>query len=675
MTARILLTFLLSLVGATVAHAAPNLSCTLDPAYRTGTTLTAPAYVHVHCLSTTHWDSDVRPFHDLRYLIDYGDSSCASGTGAWPNSDSGALKNRDISPVGGHVYECAGTYTMRVRACDSLGSCDTWESAAFTVQSEDAGWPGTATKCVAAVLPVAGVDGCPAGAAVQASADYDASLQLGAGTRTLYRCGETFTASADVVTADASTNGSLIGSYGTQPCKATVSKTYSGVLHYSLTSNARFGGWRVRDLIYDATTTSANDGFWIGKDGASGLNHPNVLWLRMEALHVGICPTNGNTPNTVATNERYAMVGNYCLRDVPASYTWSMWEYASLQRGLIINNFWEGLNGPSGQRIYARSYNLFAHNRLRVSGPNSVFVQSWRGHYGDLDVDTEYLVIQDNRYEDDSTETGRTVLLTVACGSTCNPPGPPGPEDGHDILFEANRFAYANTQGRDSIHTPIMTLKRDTTIRNNIIDWRAFPGAVSGVQIVSSYSDGGSTYSPAGLRTYNNTLIRSGTTSMNAFACVASGGGRDTCRNNLVYDVTDTDTSLTSGSFALTPSNNVHLNGASCPFYGATGACELTGACAVGLGVDFDCFKLRASGGGIASVKDQGFAFPETTPGYADFVYLDNFGSCRGAATDGPDGAWDIGADEYATSECVLSTVSETVWGVRFGGGRLSGRQ
>ena len=103
--------------------------CTLDPAYRTGTTLTAPAYVAIECTTTTHTDSDVREFHDLRFHIDYNDDSCSSGSGAWTNSDSGALKNEDWSPVGGHVYECAGTYTIVATVCDPTGDCDTWTKA------------------------------------------------------------------------------------------------------------------------------------------------------------------------------------------------------------------------------------------------------------------------------------------------------------------------------------------------------------------------------------------------------------------------------------------------------------------------------------------------------------------------------------------------------------------
>ena len=625
--------------------------CTITPAYRTGTTLTAPAFVHIECTATTHTDPDVRPFHDLRYVIDYNDDACASGSGAWTNSDSVALKNRDISPVGGHVYECDGTYTMAVQACDATGDCDTWTSASFTVQSEDAGYPTTATKCVAAVLPVAGSDGCPAGAAVQASADYDASLQTGAGTRTLYKCGETFTASASPTTTNATTNNSLIGSYGTQPCKATVEMSYSGLLHSPL-SDAAFGGltvsgWKVRDIIYQAPAGDAANEIWSIWDGGGTSNKVNMMFLRMEALGVYMCPVTGNAGIGANWNDRASMVSCRCVATSDGGNSYNMWPYSTSSRGLVIDNYWESTIDVAGwMRIYGHEYLFMAHNTHYAHGPAVKLTVQFRESFDVNNMDDAFIVFQDNLLQDDGVETYRTIVLARECGGTC------GFADGHDMIIENNRLAYGASHARASVPETVMYIEKasDITVRNNIIDWRTFSGSAESVSAVGG-NDG--TYTTDRLHIYNNTILRAGSTAATAVACRSSGGTGGVCRNNLIYDVDDTDGSLITGSFALS-GQNAHLNASDegCPFYGASGACELTGVCASGISVDFDCFKLRTSGGGVGSVKDQGYTFPETTAGYADTVFLDAWGGCRGPSTGGPDTLWDIGAHEYGATTC-----------------------
>jgi len=75
--------------------------------------------------------------------------------------------------------------------------------------------------------------------------------------------------------------------------------------------------------------------------------------------------------------------------------------------------------------------------------------------------------------------------------------------------------------------------------------------------------------------------------------------------------------------------------------------------CSASLAFDFACLKLRASGGNVASVADQGYSLPDTT--YRGFVYPDTADQCRGSATGGPDPLRDIGAYERGARVCSLA--------------------
>lgn len=654
---------------ASFAQAGVTASCVIDPAYRTGTTLTAPAFVAIECTGSTHTDPDVRPFHDLRFFLSYNDSLCSSGTGTWANSDSDAPKNSDVSPVGGHIYECAGTYQMTATVCDSVGDCDTWTSTSFTVQDEDSGWPTTATKCVSTS---GNFTGCPTGATQTTSTDYDTSLQTTAGTRTLFRCGETFVASTNVITSDASTNGSLIGSYGTQPCQATIAVNYGGALHSPLAINGlQVSGWRVRDVMYDhSNQTGSSDRVWnIWDGGAGGASEKvNMMLLRIGVLGVWACPSIGNTGTTNTWNYRIAIVGISCIADEAGGNLYYLMPFPTFHDGIIVGNTWEGRRAASAEgamRIYAMRYMLMAHNKIKMAANGANLALQFRESQGSAGIPSNYVVFQDNRFEDDGTEYVASLALWRQCGGSC---APPNDADGRNFIIEGNRFTYGTTYARaSSVDTVIVNEKNDVTIRNNIIDWRNFAGSGEDLLAIGTAFHG---YSPSGVHIYNNTIIRAGSTTRHAYACRSPGGANSVCRNNLIYDVDDTDDNAftVSGSFSLV-GQNIHQNTSSCSFYGASGSCELIGTCASGLGVDFDCFKLRTSGGGVGSVKDAGFTFPETAAGYADYVYRDAFGGCRGGSTGGPDGLWDIGAHERDSTDCLAAQASPGV----FRGGILRG--
>lgn len=153
-------------------------------AFGTVSTLTSPAS-----------NSDAG-FHQIKYTWNFGDST-STGTGTWANGSSNNTNsmNAHVGPEAAHVYGSAGTYTVQLTAYDGTNTSTT-NACVITVSA----WPSdTTTTCVAALTtPVAGVDGCPSGAAVaqQSNINTIASTYLGDNKRVLLKHDDTFTGTA-----------------------------------------------------------------------------------------------------------------------------------------------------------------------------------------------------------------------------------------------------------------------------------------------------------------------------------------------------------------------------------------------------------------------------------------------------------------------------------------------
>ena len=674
------LALLVALVVASPAWASPTADLVARYSYRTGTTLTAPAAVFFDATGTTDSNTDVRPFHDLRYFIDYDDADCSSGQGNWARGANSMSRNSDQSAIGGHVYECAGSYTIVLTVTDSTGATST-DSVSFTVESEDTGWTDANTVCVSTSGTFTG---CPidddldgdcseAPSSCVTSPDFDANFQTAAGKRTLYRCGETFVWGAtdlDVTAAD--TNGSLVGGFGScsgNPALVTYTGPTSRVR--DSTGGDTFEGWRLRDISFAVSSGDGGTQLFGVSTGANTVT--DVLFLRTTFTGVGICPAFTLLNTTAANNERIAYVDNVCEYTYNNVSTQFRILFHTARYAFYYGNDWSGdADGDGGMRLMGTEYTHMAHNTVSASS-NAQLTLQFRGPDESAGRPDRYLVFDDNRLVDNATgETQRMVRVAWNHGGDGSEPG----LDKRDHIFERNLISYLSAH-TVSVGSVFIIAGHDMTVRNNIIDYRAPTRSTFQATAVSMEPSANSNDAsePTNVHVYNNTIVRDEDSTAQTYIFQTSGyGSGQIARNNLIYDAVDSDTSLTSGT-PDAESNNVHMDGDAggdnCPFHGTDGSCTLTGACAPSDTISASCFKIRASGGGRATVVDAGFDFPETATGFEDYVFTDAFLGCRGSATGGPDAEWDIGAHEYGSTTCAQSALTTILRGGIFRGGTL----
>lgn len=191
------------------------------------TSCTAPCYVFMDATGTEHTITAVVPYIDLDYVWYFGDS--VSDT--W-DTDS-KTKDSQASPIAGHVYTAAGTFTPCVDVTDEAGNPAHECASPITVTAANTTFSGTKTYCIAnGTTPVAGVNGCPTGASVVDNGDFDAVLlstcsviNVDTVKRCLFKRGDSFTCS--VGTNVLQTGPIEIGAYGDSGAKPVVTMTSS----------------------------------------------------------------------------------------------------------------------------------------------------------------------------------------------------------------------------------------------------------------------------------------------------------------------------------------------------------------------------------------------------------------------------------------------------------------
>lgn len=199
---RLALLSFLTLVGLPVASSLAAPTARLQASQTTGV---APLAVFFDATGTTDSSSSVNTFRQLGYRFEFGDSA----SGQW--STDGKSKNEQIGgPLAAHVFERAGTYTVRVTSKDASGASSE-ASVTITVEAPETAFSGTRTVCLSR-----GSDftGCPTGATRTASATSWPRFQ--SGYRYLLRRGDDFSSLSNL-TFGSSTGGlqnAQLGAFG-----------------------------------------------------------------------------------------------------------------------------------------------------------------------------------------------------------------------------------------------------------------------------------------------------------------------------------------------------------------------------------------------------------------------------------------------------------------------------
>lgn len=477
-----------------------GIALSLVPARTSGV---APLSVFFDASATTDVGVTNRPFHDLEYTWNFGDSN----SGIWANGARPGVssKNSATGPVAAHVFETPGTYTVSVTSFD--GNHTATKNTTITVQDPDTVFSGTNTICVgASSLPVAGAGGCPAEAAVAQEPSFAAAINTYAvtGKRVLFRRGDSFTATSSARINR--TGPGIVGAFGTTGAAPTVRMTDGRTI--LLISSARTPGikdWRVMDLDLDGGSyTSSGDNIGISADG--GFKQFLVLRLNIHNILRGVSAgpwilnsynNNGSTAGHTIFEEWSVVDSSItgipnCNPDGNSICDWRI--YLAGKRNSIQGNSLDNQD-TGGSHVIRSEYTgkgVISNNTIARAGLSTLAIKlhawTWQGggvaDPGGVGTFSEQVVISDNKI------IGGINPWTISLG----PQNGESDERVRDIIVERNWF----TSGTGTqVHMHIDS--SETTIRNNICD-------LTGARYHTCVAVERWGTTPSNIRVYNNTF-------------------------------------------------------------------------------------------------------------------------------------------------------------------------
>lgn len=485
---------------------------------------TAPLYVALDASGTTSVGITTKPFHDIEYTWGFGDTgagSWAAGSGLGSNS-----KNVAYGPMAGHIFETPGTYSVTLSAYDGTSNCDA-TPITITVADPDSTYAST-TVCVGNSAPTAGVGGCPSGAAVATSADFDAvlSAQVTAGKRRiLFKRGDTFVASTGVtITA---TGPGTIGAYGSgavPQVNVTGSQGDNPIIEFGNSSTVLQKDWRVMDLSFSLNNSAEAIGMGGGFD--------QVTILRVTARACGdACIFYNSAVLNVGANPHLFDQAAVVDCDLAEPESWGL--FFNAKNFFIAGNTINSATGSHTLRISIGINGAISNNTLGPNGLGSAGTHVLKLHaapYGSatdgvpINTATQKIVISYNSLQPGNNSTNNWTMAIDPQDDAEN-------ERIQDVIVEANTFLAGTNTGLS-----ISLQAVDATIRNNVSN---NTGGADGCFIEVNRR---STAAPAptGIKLYNNSLYTnsnnlngSDTPFIVIRSNVATGG--ITAKNNLGY--------------------------------------------------------------------------------------------------------------------------------------------
>jgi hypothetical protein len=529
-------------------------------------------------------------FQDVSYSWSFGDTG-ASGSGTWAyGSNAGHnSKNTATGAVAAHLYVTNGsdtTYPVTVTAYDGTNTASCSLGVTAYDPSGANGFPGSATTCVAASsMPVAGSGGCPTGAAVLRQSNIGTAFTsaLASGKRVLFKCGDTFTGSANIGSFTTAVSKASIGAYG--GCENTTTNRPI----FSSTGGATCITWSCVIALYDAVTpsdiritdldfeSSGQTGMAIGSMGVDTSVNPvkdgetqiTLYNLNAKGYAAGFWMTDATQSGLINSTvigkalEGYASywnwTGNHCRNASSAFNCGGTPVYVPVDYNAIIGNNMDGApnSGPGNPpaeilRLPACRFCVVSNNRLANSSQNwgatLKFLNAsgggggpWLGQY------TEYTVISDN-------------LLTGTSGSIKGSIAPTNntfDERIRYIILERNLIQSGGGAAK------FLVSGTNITVRNNVVSQDSTCGNTSGANC-SDYgfqvSQNGIEPVPQFVEVYNNTCYNHVTEP----GCVGFIGGDGThapginswAQNNLFYNNGSAGNAVTNNGAGNTVSNN-----------------------------------------------------------------------------------------------------------------------
>jgi len=516
----------------------------------------APLAVFFDATGTTHGAASIRPFRDLEYQWNFGDTAVGSAT--WGHGSRAGVSKRGeaTGPVTAHVYETPGTYIVKLTALDGVAA-NTVSNACVQIAVTDPNtvFSGTNTICIASgSLPVAGIGGCPAGAAVAQESNFAALVSTFAlsGKRVLLRRGDIFTAATPGVIGG--TGPGILGAYGTGANPQVRASANTVLLKPSTALTPGRADWRIVDLEFDGNGNASSIAIY--PDGGidqltilrvyaqrvtnafffntSILNYSNIsrpghtLWDQLAIVDSRTTNITGVSAalSIYASARRFMLLGNDLNNNGGGEHTVRL---PSIVRGVISNNLLQGQ--PAAKHAFT----------LRAAVHGSAGVEEG--------LDTQYVVVSDNKFIG-ATGAAQTTMY--------GPQASTADERVADTITERNWYVAGGGANGTQVALQLLA-HREQTIRNNLFDTSG--GKAHGGIIVSKYGS----IVPDQIRIYHNTFFSSDVD--NDFLAVSIASANVTnviVQNNLGYSPLDTQSwmmdcagaSSLGACAGLTASNN-----------------------------------------------------------------------------------------------------------------------
>ncbi|MES2693109.1 MAG: CARDB domain-containing protein [Verrucomicrobiota bacterium] len=537
------------LATASVLSAAVTASIT--PSRTSGV---APLAVNFDATGTTS-SATTRPFHDVYYSWSYGDA----GSGTWSTNDKS--KNHDTGPIGGHVFETPGTYTVTLSVKDSAGSTDT-ETVSITVTDPNTVFSGTNTICISTS---ADFTGAPSGAQQVTTTSWTTvTSYLGTGRRVLLKRGHSWNHNNNKKSLNFAGPG-ILGAFGSgaRPVIRFVStdtnthdgRKWGSVFWFGDQTPNTFQDFRMMDIEVDG---DGYDRRFIWSEGACH----NITMLRVY-MHDGgemisLPPNIYNVYNAHANPIYHGHTLPSGIAIVDTEYQNMVGDggvfnghhiaYIGIHRSLFMGNVWN--NTEAGEHVLRLPFvqrTLIAHNELTNCRATKNLIKL-HAH-----ADTEPLVSPPGN--------GQSKYVTIAdnyffadVGSwyvSTGPQNDTSAETVQDIILERNhvQFGFEATTAFDLRGS-------DHTVRNNTV---VMTGSQWAGTVAVFAKRGIEPVTPTNNRVYNNSAFRSDAENF-VFVNAQSTSTNTTVRNNLGSAPSAPTASMVTGSGSVTQSNNLVTN-------------------------------------------------------------------------------------------------------------------